>query len=87
VAVRRLAAHLRAEAAELVSIGSRTAPATELPSNSGASADRDRERAAALRERAGRVAHRLELLAYELDRGAAWLEQAQLEAQASGEIW
>jgi hypothetical protein len=85
--MRSLAARLRLEAAELSSIAARTAGATELPGNIGEAADRDREASFALREAAGRIARRLEALASDVDAGAVWLDQAILEARATGGTW
>ena len=86
-AMRGLAARLRLEAAELGGIAARTAVPTELPGNFGEAADRDRELSFALRQSAGRISRRLEALAADVDAGAAWLDQAILEARAAGGTW
>lgn len=86
-AVRGVAARLRSEADELDSIIARSAGPTELPRNQGGAADRSREVAAGLRERAGWISNRLASLALELDRGADWLDEARLAAEAAGETW
>lgn len=83
-AIRSLATRLRAEAGELAAILARTAGPTALPQNQGAAADGSRELAAGLRERAGWISGRLDGLAVELDRGADWLDEARLAAEAAG---
>jgi hypothetical protein len=85
-AMRSLATRLRMEAGEIESIFARTAHATELPRNQGEAADRDREAARAFREAGARIARRFEALASDIDAGAAWLDQAILDARARGEL-
>ena len=84
-AIRSLAARLRIEAGELGTLLAQTARPTDLARNQGATAQREREVAAGLRERAGWISGRLESLALELDRGAQWLDEARLAAEAAGE--
>jgi hypothetical protein len=83
VSIRLVAGRLRLEAADLTTILARTSAPTALPRNRGAFADQRRDAAASLRERAAWIATRLEGLAIDLDRGANWLEQAQIEARAT----
>jgi hypothetical protein len=84
--MRSLAVRLRMEAFEIDSIFARTAHATELPGNQGEAADRDREAARRFRESGARIARRFEALASDVEAGAAWLDQAILEARARGEM-
>ena len=86
-ALRSLAVRLRIDAADVATILARTAGPAGLPQNQGAAAELDREVAAGLRERAGWNSTRLENVALELDRGAEWLDEARLAAEAAGETW
>jgi hypothetical protein len=78
-AIRSLATQLRREAVELSDSVRRTAGSTDLPANRGAFADRARDTAGGLRERATWIATRIDAIAADLDRGAAWIEEAQRE--------
>jgi len=78
-ALRSLARALRRDAGELSACEQQVARAGELPGNSGGFADRAREVSGGLRERTAWIVSRLEAIATEIDRGAAWIEEAQRE--------
>lgn len=85
-AMHQVAVRLRLLGQEMAVVFATAQDWTTLPALRGGFVDRFREAMSQRRERGGRLERRLEILAEELDRAAAWLEHAQREARLANEM-